>query len=84
MTIEPVFYIKSTIIFNSFPLVEGLYETGKRVAQSFYIDPYINRENVLSRKIDAFDIVDYAVEYDDRCHCKNCIDNFIQLSKTEP
>ena len=73
MTIEPVFYIKSTIIFNSFPLVEGLYETGKRVAQSFYIDPYINRGNVLSQKIDEFDIEDYAAEYDDRYHCKNCV-----------
>lgn len=84
MTIGPVFYIKITIVFNSCPLVEGLYETGKRVAQSFYIDPYINRGNVLSQKIDAFDIVDYAAEYDDRYHCKNCIDNFIQPSKTEP
>ena len=71
MTIGPVFYIKITIVFNACPpLVEGLYETGKSVAQSF----------TLTRVY----IVDYAVEYDDRCHCKNCIDNFIQLSKTEP
>lgn len=84
MKFGPFFYTKITIVFNSFPLVEGLYEAGKSVAPSFYIDPCINRGNVLSRKIDAFDIVDYAVEYDDRYHCKSCINNFIQLSKTEP
>lgn len=38
-----------------------------------YIDPCINRENVLSQIIDAFDIGDYVVEYDDHYHCKNCV-----------
>ena len=38
-----------------------------------YIDPCINRENVLSQIIDAFDIGDYVVEYDDHYHCKKCV-----------
>ena len=38
-----------------------------------YIDPCINREDVLSQIIDAFDIGDYVVEYDDHYHCKNCV-----------
>lgn len=28
---------------------------------------------VLSQIIDAFDIGDYVVEYDDHYHCKNCV-----------
>ena len=38
-----------------------------------YIDPCINREDVPSQIIDAFDIGDYVVEYDDHYHCKNCV-----------
>ena len=38
-----------------------------------YIDPCINREDVLSRIIAAFDIGDYVVEYDDHYHCKKCV-----------
>lgn len=38
-----------------------------------YIDPRINRENILSKIIDAFDIEDYVVEYDGHYHCKNCV-----------
>ena len=38
-----------------------------------YIDPCINREDVLSQIIDAFDIGDYVVEYDDHYHCKKCV-----------
>lgn len=35
-----------------------------------YIDPCINREDVLSQIIDAFDIRDYVVAFDDHYHCK--------------
>lgn len=38
-----------------------------------YIDPCINREDVLSQIIAAFDIGDYVVEYDDHYHCKKCV-----------
>ena len=38
-----------------------------------YIDSFINRKDVLSQIIDAFDIGDYVVEYDDHYHCKNCV-----------
>lgn len=54
-------------------LVEGLYGTSKKSHSIIYIDPRINRENVLSKIIDAFDIEDYVVEYDDHYHCKNCV-----------
>ena len=45
----------------------------KKIHSIIYIDPCINRENVLSQIIDAFDIGDYVVEYDDHYHCKNCV-----------
>lgn len=38
-----------------------------------YIDPCINREDVISQIIAAFDIGDYVVEYDDHYHCKKCV-----------
>lgn len=38
-----------------------------------FIDPCIHRDNVLSQIIDAFDIGDYVVEYDDHYHCKKCV-----------
>ena len=38
-----------------------------------YIDPCINREDVLSQIIAAFNIGDYVVEYDEHYHCKNCV-----------
>ena len=38
-----------------------------------YIDPCIHRDNVLSQIIEAFDIGNYLVEYDDHYHCKKCV-----------
>lgn len=72
-----IFLYQSIGVFNSRPLVEGLHEIGKRVAQSITLPRVLIVKNVLSRKINAFDIVDYAAEYDDRYHCKNCADDFI-------
>ena len=38
-----------------------------------YIDPCINREEILSQIIAAFNIGDYVIEYDDHYHCKKCV-----------
>ena len=38
-----------------------------------YIDPCIHRDNVLSQIIEAFDIEDYVVEYDNHYRCKKCV-----------
>lgn len=38
-----------------------------------YIDPCINRKDVLSQIISAFNIGDYVIEYDDHYHCKKCV-----------
>ena len=38
-----------------------------------YIDPCIHRDNVLSQIIEAFDIEDHVVEYDDHYRCKKCV-----------
>ena len=46
-----------------------------------YIDPCIHRDTVLSQIIEAFDIGNYLVEYDDHYHCKKMRKRFIQLNK---
>ena len=38
-----------------------------------YIDPCINRKDVLSQIISSFNIGEYVIEYDDHYHCKNCV-----------
>lgn len=38
-----------------------------------YNDPCVNRKDVLSQIISAFNIGEYAIEYDDHYHCKICV-----------
>lgn len=38
-----------------------------------YIDPCINRKDVLSQIISSFNIGEYVIEYDDHYHCKKCV-----------
>ena len=58
---------------SKYIILVGVYGTSKKSHSIIYIEPCINRENVLSKIIDAFDIEDYVVEYDDHYHCKNCV-----------
>ena len=58
--------------FIDYPRGRALWDKEKNHS-IIYIDPCINREDVLPQIIAAFAIGDYVVEYDDHYHCKNCV-----------
>ena len=38
-----------------------------------YIDPCINKPQIIKKIVKAFNIDDYVIEFDDHYHCKNCV-----------
>lgn len=40
-----------------------------------YIDPCINKPEILAAIVKAFDLTEYVVEGDEHYHCKNCVGN---------
>lgn len=75
---EPIMTVISgedgTFSFNNIPYGEYVVrEIEAPEASIIYIDPCIHRDTVLSQIIEAFDIGNYIVEYDDHYHCKKCV-----------
>lgn len=58
--------------YIDYPRGRVIWDTEEKRA-IIYIDPCINRDEVINQVIEKFEIGDYVIEYDDHYHCKKCV-----------